>query len=47
MYKNFTKKELKEALSMLKLEKSPVPDYITNEMLLHQGTVAEDKLLSI
>jgi len=47
MTKNFTKAELKSALSTLKVEKSPGPDDITNEMLLHMGPVAEDKLLHL
>ena len=42
-----TKQELRSALKKLKLKKSPGPDGITNEMLIHLGRAAEDKLLHI
>ena len=39
--------ELDAALATLQLEKSPGPDKITNEMLLHLGPAAKKKLLQL
>lgn len=47
MNKPFSSNELDEALSTLKLKKSPGPDQITNEMLLHLGPQAKKKLLQL
>ena len=43
----FTAKELEEALQRLKLKKSPGPDGITNEMILHLGEKSKEVLLKI
>nr|KAG5696480.1 hypothetical protein BaRGS_016519 [Batillaria attramentaria] len=43
----FTEKELEEALQSLNLKKSPGPDGITNEMILHLGMKSKAVLLKI
>ena len=43
----FTLDEMEEAKASLKLKRSPGPDKITNEMLLHLGPKANSKLLQI
>ena len=43
----FTDKELEEAMQSLKLKKSPGPDGITNEMILHLGENSKKVLLKI
>lgn len=43
----FTRQELEEAMASLKLKKSPGPDKIHNEMLIHLGPKAQKKLLQI
>ena len=43
----FTKAELEEALSVLKMKKAPGPDNITNEMLTHLGPKSKKKILQI
>ena len=43
----FTLEELSQAKNSLKLKKSPGPDKVTNEMLLHLGPKANSKLLQI
>ena len=47
MNKMFTQKEFDEAVASLKTEKSPGPDKLTNEMLMHLGSKAASKLLAI
>ena len=47
MTKPLNMTELKKALGKLKKKKSPGPDGVTNEMLMHLGTVALNKLLDI
>ena len=47
MKKPFTLDEMEEAKASLKLKRSPGPDKITNEMLLHLGPKANSKLLQI
>ena len=47
MEKPFTMEEMKEARASLHLKRSPGPDKITNEMLLHLGPKASSKLLQI
>lgn len=42
-----TAQELRSALKKLKTKKSPGPDAITNEMLIHLGNAAVNKLLEI
>ena len=43
----FVTKELEDALTMLKLRKSPGTDNITNEMFLHLGPCSKKKLLQL
>lgn len=43
----FSDKELEEAMQNLKLKKSPGPDGITNEMILHLGMKSKKVLLKI
>ena len=43
----FVSRELEDALTMLKLRKTPSPDNITNEMLLHLGPCSKKKLLQL
>ena len=43
----FVPKELEDALTTLKFKKTPVPDNITNEMLLHLGPRGKKKLLQL
>ena len=43
----FNMQELEEAMTALQLKKSPGPDNITNEMLLHLGPKAKKKLLQL
>ena len=47
MNKPFNMRELQEALNALKGKKSPGPDKLTNEMLLHMGKSAKSKLLEL
>ena len=47
MKKPFTLDEMEAAKAALKLKRSPGPDKITNEMLLHLGPKANSKLLQI
>ena len=47
MSQPFTEKELEEGLRQLKKEKSPGPDDITNELLIHMGPSAKKILLKI
>ena len=47
MIKDFTMIELDDTLKKLKGKKSPGPDQISNEMLLHLGTKAKKRLLGI
>ena len=47
MNKPFTKKELDEALATLQSKKSPGPDKVTNEMLIHLGPIAKTRLLTL
>ena len=46
MNKLFNMREFEEALNTLKEKKSPGPDKVTNEMLLHLGKRAKTKLLA-
>ena len=45
--KDFTKKEYDEAITSLQNEKTPGPNKLTNEMLMHLGKKASAALLSI
>ena len=47
MHKPITMAELKKAIKKLKKKKSPGPDGITNEMIIHLGSLAMSKLLDI
>ena len=47
MDKTFTNKELERALGTLNNKKSPGPDKVTNEMLLHLGPIAKYRLLTL
>lgn len=47
MNKPFNMRELEEAMKTLREKKSPGPDKITNDMLLHLGTRAKKKLLDL
>ena len=47
MEKALTLSELHAALRQLKTKKSPGPDGITNEMIIHLGCLATGKLLEI
>ena len=47
MTSDFSERELQEAMQSLKLRKSPGPDGITNEMILHLGMKSKKVLLTI
>ena len=47
MTKKLTMEELESSLKMLKTKKSPGPDEVTNEMLIHLGKTAKKKLLQL
>ena len=47
MNKPFCMRELEDAMKTLNEKKSPGPDKVTNEMLLHLGTRAKNKLLDL
>ena len=47
MSQPFTEKDLEEGLKQLKKEKSPGPDDITNELLIHMGMSTKKVLLQI
>ena len=47
MKKPLTITEMEEAMASLQLKRSPGPNKITNEMLLHLGPKAKSKLLEI
>ena len=47
MMTSFTMEEMEEAMTSLKAKKSPGPDCVTNEMILHLGKKSKEILLKI